>query len=128
MVARRAHNPKVAGSSPAPATHKAANRLPFLFPVMNPLVYILYSEKLEKFYIGETDNLEKRLIWHNDPNLNTNFSRKGIPWTLFYTISCDSRTQARKIETHIKSMKSKKYIYNLKKYPEISLKLLQKYR
>jgi putative endonuclease len=35
--------------------------------------------------------------------------------------------QAHKIENHIKKMKSKKYIENLKKYPEISLRLLQKY-
>jgi len=44
---------------------------------MQPIDYILYSDKLEKCYIGETDNLEKRLSWHNDPNLNADFSRKG---------------------------------------------------
>lgn len=33
----------------------------------------------------------------------------------------------KKIETHIKKMKSKKYIQNLKIYPEIPLKLLVKY-
>jgi putative endonuclease len=31
------------------------------------------------------------------------------------------------IEKHIKAMKSKKYIENLIKYPEMSVKLLQKY-
>jgi hypothetical protein len=29
LVARRAHNPKVVGSSPAPATHKPHNLLKF---------------------------------------------------------------------------------------------------
>ena len=100
----------------------------FYFLTMGPVVYILYSNSLEKFYIGETENLDKRLTWHNDPNLNTNFSRKGIPWSLFFSIPCHSRIQARKIEKHIKNMKSKKYLINLKKYPEISAKLLEKYQ
>jgi len=34
---------------------------------------------------------------------------------------------AGKIEIHIKKMKSKKYIQDLKKYPEIAQKLLKKY-
>ncbi len=34
---------------------------------------------------------------------------------------------AGKIENHIKKMKSKKYIKDLKKYPEIAQKLIKKY-
>ena len=45
LVARRAHNPKVAGSSPAPATLKIkeldANLAPFLFPCTT---YVQQSE------------------------------------------------------------------------------------
>jgi len=36
--------------------------------------------------------------------------------------------QARKIEKQIKRMKSKKYIENLKKYPDIVKKLIEKYK
>jgi putative endonuclease len=46
---------------------------------------------------------------------------------LFFEIPNLDKVAARKIETHIKAMKSKKYINNLKKYPEISLKLIAKY-
>jgi len=35
--------------------------------------------------------------------------------------------QARMIETHIKRMKSRKYIENLMKYPAIAEKLKEKY-
>jgi putative endonuclease len=46
---------------------------------------------------------------------------------LFYEISCNSKTQALKIERHIKQMKSSVYISNILKYPEITLKLLTEY-
>jgi putative endonuclease len=39
-----------------------------------------------------------------------------------------SENQARLIEKHIKKMKSKTYIHNLVKYPEIAEKLLLKFR
>jgi putative endonuclease len=42
------------------------------------------------------------------------------------SIECTSFAQAREIESHVKRMKSKKYIANLKQYPEIIQKLLDK--
>ena len=48
-------------------------------------------------------------------------------WTLFYSLEVNNNTIARKIEAHIKKMKSKVYINNLKNYPEISEKLIQKH-
>jgi len=36
--------------------------------------------------------------------------------------------QARKIEAHIKRMKSRKFIENLKKYPEIQKRLIKLYQ
>ncbi len=95
---------------------------------MKAVVYILKSLKNNRYYIVETINLDKRLSWHNNPGLNTNSTKSGIPWELFYVINCESREQARKIETHIKRMKSSKYLLNLKKYPDISMKLLEKYK
>jgi putative endonuclease len=42
-------------------------------------------------------------------------------------IPCDTIEQAVFIESKIKRMKSRKYIENLKKYPEIVEKMLRKY-
>ena len=47
------------------------------------------------------------------------YTSKGIPWVLFLVLECTSREQARKVELHIKRMKSKQYIRNLKKYSEM---------
>ena len=91
-------------------------------------VYVLYSEKLNKFYIGNTDcSPIERLQQHNNKQHENAFTARGIPWVIFLDFECQSRLQARKIETHIKKMKSKKYVQNLITYPEIIDKLKEKY-
>ena len=92
------------------------------------IVYILFSEKLSKFYIGMTSNFEVRLDFHLNDIQQRKFTYNADDWNLFYKIKCDSKTSAMKIEKHIKAMKSKIYIENLIKYPEITQKLLEKYK
>ncbi len=94
---------------------------------MEAVVYIIKSIKTSRYYIGETDKLNKRILHHNNKELNTNTTKSGIPWELYHRIECDSRIQSRKIERHIKRMKSRNYIENLRKFPEIAQKLLVKY-
>ena len=91
--------------------------------------YILFSQKLNKFYIGATsvdphERLDKHL---NKKYGSDSFTAAANDWKIFHTITCDSFKQALDIEKHIKRMKSKKYILNLVTYPEIALKLLKKY-
>lgn len=90
-------------------------------------VYILFSEKLNRFYVGTTDNPHRRLSEHNSGTFDDAFTRKGIPWSLFLIIDSLESKQAYKIENHIKKMKSKKYIENLLIYPEIISKLKLRY-
>ncbi len=90
-------------------------------------VYILFSDTLNQFYIGETVDFEERLNEHNLGFYKKAFTSKANDWELFLKIVCKDRVQARKIETHIKSMKSKKYINDLKDYPEIINRLIQRY-
>ena len=91
-------------------------------------VYIIYSNKLDKYYIGETIDVVERLVQHNQGYFAKSFTSKTNDWSLFLRIDCDSRVQARKIESHIKRMKSRKYIENLKSYPEMISKLKEKYK
>ena len=93
-----------------------------------PFVYILYSPSSNQFYTGATTvAVESRLEWHLIKHYENNFTTKTQDWEQFFEIECDNMNQALKIEKHIKSMKSKKYITDLKKYPEISEKLKLKY-
>jgi hypothetical protein len=71
LVARWAHNPKVTGSSPVPATQKATQKVAFLFlyskiRCMSFYVYVLHSVQHDKIYIGYSSDLESRLKSHNE--------------------------------------------------------------
>ena len=55
------------------------------------------------------------------------FTALAKDWKIFPEISCSSLKQATQIEKHIKSMKSKVYIKNLKEYPKIIERLKAKY-
>ena len=92
--------------------------------------YIIFSKKLNKFYIGSTSYpVNTRLFQHNTSFYgNKKFTHQTNDWELFLEIKCSSRFQSESIEKHIKAMKNKAYISNLKKYPEMILKLLAKYK
>ena len=90
-------------------------------------VYIIYSSSKNSFYIGESMDIENRLTEHNSDLHKFSYTRKAKDWVIFYLLECENKAQAEKIEKHIKRMKSRKYYENLKKYPNISLKLLDIY-
>ena len=73
--------------------------------------YILFSEKINKYYIGSTPDLERRL--HNHNRGKEKFTRTGVPWILVYTEALETLTLARKTELQIKKQKSRKYIEQL---------------
>jgi putative endonuclease len=75
-----------------------------------------------------TENVEDRLKKHNLNYYGSKYTSKANDWMVFISIRCETSNQALKIEKHIKSMKSKTYIENLKKYPEIIQKLFVKYK
>ncbi len=91
-------------------------------------VYIIYSTSINQFYIGSCLDLQQRLKQHLNKSYLVGFTHRADDWELFYsTVNLEYET-ARKIETHIKKMKSRKYLENLKLYPEIMEKLIEKYR
>ena len=73
--------------------------------------YILYSEKLDKYYIGSTSNIEGRILRHNSSNHG--FTSTGKPWILKYSESFVEKTYALKREMQLKSWKSRKLIEEL---------------
>ena len=70
--------------------------------------YILYSEKLNRYYVGSTGNLEERLTYHNSGYAK--YTQKGVPWILVYEEEYSTRTEAVRREMAIKKKKSRKYI------------------
>ena len=71
-------------------------------------LYILYSEHIDQYYIGHSENLEDRLYRHN--NSGSKATKKINDWKLVYTEVFQSRSEAAKRELEIKRKKSRKYI------------------
>ena len=90
-------------------------------------VYILYSPIINKYYVGSCINLSERLIEHQIGKYKNSYTIKSNDWILFYSIDHLEYKQARLIEKHVKRMKSRKYIEDLKKYKDISLNLIKLY-
>ncbi|HUS86787.1 MAG TPA: GIY-YIG nuclease family protein [Bacteroidales bacterium] len=71
-------------------------------------VYILVSERNNKYYIGQTENLEARLKKHNSGrNVST---RYGRPWKLKFWQEFETRKDAIKVEHLLKSMKKRELV------------------
>ena len=87
--------------------------------------YILYSKSAGNFYTGICqDDLADRLDKHNNHFYSPkNFTAIARDWELYIRIDTENVKHARRIELKIKSMKSSKYIRNLKKYPELVQKI-----
>ncbi|MFH1789837.1 MAG: GIY-YIG nuclease family protein [bacterium] len=72
-------------------------------------VYYLFSKKIQKYYLGKTCNLGRRLLEHN--NSEEIFTKRGVPWRLVSIIECHDYTQASKLEKKLKQAKNKKYVH-----------------
>ncbi len=72
-------------------------------------VYILYSEKCDRYYIGYSENPERRLEErHNKGAVKA--TRNCYPYELKGKKSFDSELLARQEEFRLKGMKSRKYL------------------
>jgi len=69
-------------------------------------VYIIYSASHNIYYIGQTNDLDDRLVRHNS-NRNK-FTRNKAPWQLAVSINVTSRSEAVKLERKLKKMKNPK--------------------
>ena len=75
-------------------------------------LYILYSAKLDKFYIGHSgDDINERLRKHNSNHKG--FTGKAPDWKILYTEDFSTKEEAYKREREIKSWKSRKLILKL---------------
>lgn len=74
-------------------------------------MYILQSEKDGRYYIGSTDDLGKRLARHNSGY--SRYTKNRGPFKLVYKEEFASRSNAKKREYYIKSLKSRPAIEKL---------------
>jgi putative endonuclease len=74
-------------------------------------VYILKSELTDRFYVGQTENFERRFEEHNSGESRS--TRSGIPWKVVYTIEFSSRSDAVRVEAQIKKRGIERYLQDI---------------
>ena len=73
--------------------------------------YIIFSEILNKYYIGSTTNIEERLVKHN--HNHKGFTGNKSDWKIVYFEEYMIKTDALKRELQIKKWKSRIMIEKL---------------
>lgn len=71
-------------------------------------LYILYSEKIDQYYSGQTADIEKRVEKHN--NGHSQATKKGVPWEFKKAIPFKTKREAIQAENWLKRMKSREVI------------------
>jgi len=72
--------------------------------------YVLYSEKFDRIYIGQTHDLNVRLERHNNGLV---FSTKPyLPWELIYHETFETRRESMRREKELKTHKGRDFIRN----------------
>jgi putative endonuclease len=77
---------------------------------MNFTVYCLYSDKYDRLYIGQTENLADRLQQHCSGEVTS--TKHWLPMRLVYTEPAVTRAEAMKREKQLKSRSGREWIRN----------------
>lgn len=73
-------------------------------------VYAIYNKKHQRFYIGQTEDLERRLEQHNNKTFRGYTSRFDGLWNLIYSEGAASRVEAIKREKQLKSFRGREFV------------------
>jgi putative endonuclease len=74
-------------------------------------IYIIHSSHRQRYYVGSTEDVEKRLQQHNAGKSAS--TRAGIPWELIRTESFATRSEAVLRERQIKARGIGRYLADL---------------
>ncbi|MBL7740028.1 MAG: GIY-YIG nuclease family protein [Chitinophagaceae bacterium] len=94
--------------------HKGPDEISGPFVLMCFFVYVLYSEAFDKFYVGQTNDIENRLARHNSGSVQA--TQPYRPWVLKWYVEKDSRAEAMKLEKKLKNLSKQKLIAFIQKY------------
>ena len=83
---------------------------------MSHWVYILYSEKSDTYYKGQTDDLTKRIKRHNSGWEKA--TQNGTPWRIVWKTEKRDRSSAVKLEMKLKNLTRERLEKFIMKYSE----------
>lgn len=71
-------------------------------------VYVIWSEKFCRKYVGMTENIENRLKEHNSGK--TSSTKAFISWEIIYKEEFITRVEAREREKYLKTAAGRKFL------------------
>ena len=76
------------------------------------IVYVLYSEKFNKHYVGFTTNLEQRFLSHNEL-ATKGYTIRYRPWKIIHTEEFELKADAMNREKFLKTGNGRNFIKSL---------------
>ena len=70
-------------------------------------VYVLYSGGFDKYYVGLSENVDKRLKEHNEGQNKS--TKPYIPWWVAHLEEYKTRNEARTREKYLKSASGRRW-------------------
>ncbi len=81
---------------------------------MTYYVYIIFAGQFDKFYIGQTSDLNNRLLLHNSRKVPS--TAPFVPWELVGVIKKQSRAEAMALEKKLKNLNRQRLKIFIEKY------------
>ena len=76
-------------------------------------LYIIYSKAIDKYYVGETNDINRRLQEHREATFKGSYTSQTNDWELKVSLQFKNISAARKAEAFIKRMNSRVFIEKL---------------
>ncbi|OHA52892.1 MAG: hypothetical protein A3A97_04305 [Candidatus Terrybacteria bacterium RIFCSPLOWO2_01_FULL_40_23] len=74
-------------------------------------VYAIYNKRHNKFYIGQTENINERITLHNNKIFINSYTAKfDGTWEIIYSEEVDNRIEALMREKQLKSYRGRQFI------------------
>ena len=75
-------------------------------------VYVIYNDAVNKYYIGQSGNLDRRIKSHNYKLGKHHTARFEGEWKLIYEESFSTRSEGIRREKQLKTSRGRAYISN----------------
>ena len=95
-----------------PGSPAVAGQLASRYNQFMNYVYVVYNKMHDKIYVGQTNNVDRRLIEHNSQRLNKkqHTSKFSGQWMLIYEEEFDNRSLAIAREKELKSHQGREFL------------------
>ena len=77
-------------------------------------VYILFSEKFDRYYIGQTKDIDLRIVRHNSGLVVS--TKSYMPWEIKLALPKETRSESMSLEKKLKNLNRMRLLEFIEKY------------